>query len=232
MTYVFKPHQQPSVAVKGSPYRFPVHRIYCVGRNYADHTREMGGDPARDKPIFFTKPAGAILETGEKLPYPMATKDLHHEIELVVALGSGGRKISAKKAKKLIFGYAVGNDFTRRDLQAEARKKGQPWDSAKGFDGSAAIGMIVPASDAELSNECGIGLKVNGEFRQRAKLGDMIWSVAEIISELSHIHELYAGDLIYTGTPAGVGPVEPGDKVEGSVQGLGTVMTTIGKAVK
>jgi len=203
-----------------------------VGRNYADHAREMGSDPEREAPFFFTKPADAILESGEPLPYPSLTENLHHEIELVVALGAGGRDISEKKAKKLIYGYAVGNDFTRRDLQAEAKATGRPWDSSKGFDHSAAIGVIVPAKEAGITAESGIGLKVNGAFRQKATLGDMIWSVAETISALSRLYELQAGDLIYTGTPAGVGAVEPGDVVEGSIQGLGTLVTPIGKRAK
>lgn len=232
MAYVFKINEPASVGVKGTHKRFPVHRIYCVGRNYAEHAREMGDDPRRDPPFFFTKPADAIIENGEILPYPPATKDLHHEIELVVALGSGGRNVSVKNARKLIFGYAVGNDFTRRDLQTEAKKARRPWDTAKGFDGSAAIGPILPIGDAELSTDNGIGLKVNGEFRQKAKLGDMIWSVAETISALSGLFELQPGDLIYTGTPAGVGPVKPGDVVEGSIQGLGTLTTPIGKPAK
>jgi len=232
MSFVFKANPPSSVAVKGSHKRFPVHRIYCVGRNYAEHAREMGDDPQRDPPFFFTKPADAIIENGETLPYPQSTKDLQHEIELVVAIGGSGRDISVKKAKKLIFGYAVGNDFTRRDLQAQAKKARRPWDTAKGFDHGAAIGPIVPVAEAEVTTGSGIGLKVNGEFRQRAKLGDMIWSVAETISALSELYELRPGDLIYTGTPAGVGPVEPGDVVEGSIQGLGTLSTPIGKPAK
>jgi len=232
MSFVFKANPPTSVGVKGTHKRFPVHRIYCVGRNYAEHAREMGDDPQRDPPFFFTKPADAIIENGEILPYPQATNDLQHEIELVVAIGGGGRNIGVKKAKKLIYGYAVGNDFTRRDMQAEAKKARRPWDTAKGFDHSAAIGAIVPVKDADLTTESGIGLKVNGEFRQHAKLGDMIWSVAETISALSELFELQPGDLIYTGTPAGVGPVKSGDVVEGSIQGLGTLTTPIGKPVK
>ena len=232
MSFVFKANPPTSVGVKGTHKRFPVHRIYCVGRNYAEHAREMGDDPQRDPPFFFTKPADAIIESGEILPYPQATQDLQHEIELVVAIGGGGRNISVKKAKKLIYGYAVGNDFTRRDMQTEAKKSRRPWDTAKGFDYSAAIGAIVPMAESDLTTDSGIGLKVNGEFRQHAKLGDMIWSVAETISALSKLFELQPGDLIYTGTPAGVGPVKPGDVVEGSIQGLGTLTTPIGKPAK
>jgi len=232
MSYVFKPQPAPSVAVKSSKKRFPVHRIYCVGRNYREHAHEMGADPDREPPFFFTKPADAILESGEILPYPQATESLHHEIELVIALGDGGRNIPAKKAKNLIYGYAVGVDFTRRDLQARAKAAGHPWDTAKGFDYSAAIGTIVPAKEAGLGVESAIGLKVNGEFRQTAKLGDMIWTVAETISALSEFYTLLPGDLIYMGTPAGVGAVKPGDVVIGSVQGLGTLTTPIGKPLK
>jgi len=232
MSYIFKPQPVPSVAVKSSKKRFPVHRIYCVGRNYREHAHEMGADPDREPPFFFTKPADAILESGEILPYPQATENLHHEIELVVALGGGGRNIPAKKARNLIYGYAVGIDFTRRDLQADAKAAGRPWDTAKGFDYSAAIGTIVPAKEAGLGAQSAIGLKVNGEFRQTAKLGDMIWTVAETISALSALFTLLPGDLIYMGTPAGVGAVKPGDVVAGSVQGLGTLTTPIGKPVK
>ncbi len=232
MSYIFKPNPIPSVAIKGSKKRFPVRRIYCVGRNYAEHSREMGDNPDRDPPFFFMKPADAVLESGEVLTYPQATEDLQYEVELVVALGSGGRNISVKNALKLIFGYAVGIDFTRRDLQAVAKATRRPWDTSKGFDQSAAIGGIVPREVASLVGDEGIGLKVNGDFKQKAKLDDMIWSVAETISALSELYELAAGDLIYLGTPAGVGPVKPGDVIEGSVQGLGTLTIPIGKPAK
>lgn len=229
MSYIFKPNPLPSVAIKGTKQRFPVRRIYCVGRNYAAHSREMGDNPDRDPPFFFTKPADAVLESGETLLYPQATNDLQYEVELVVALGSGGQNVSLKKAMKLIYGYAVGIDFTRRDLQAEAKEKRRPWDTSKGFDHSAAIGSIAPRETDLLAENAGIGLKVNGEFKQRAKLDDMVWSVAETIVALSGLYELNAGDLIYMGTPAGVGPVKPGDVVEGSVQGLGTLSIPIGR---
>ena len=230
MSFLFKPAPHPSVTIRGSSKRFPVRRIFCVGRNYRDHVIEMGSDPSREPPCFFTKPADAILENGEILPYPPATENLHHEVELVVALNGFARGASVADAEKIIFGYAVGNDFTRRDLQHEAKDAGRPWDTAKGFDHSAAIGAIVPADEITLTAETGIGLKVNGVFRQKATLGEMIWSVAETISTLSGFFDLYPGDLIYMGTPAGVGPVVPGDLVEGSIQGLGTLSTKIAAA--
>jgi fumarylpyruvate hydrolase len=229
MSFVFKKFEVPSVTVRGSKKRFPVRRIYCVGRNYAEHTKEMGGDPKKDPPIFFSKPADTVLEHGAVMPYPLATENFHYEAELVVALSGGGSNISEADASKFIFGYAVGNDFTRRDLQAAAKQKGAPWDAAKGFDNSAAINAITMVRDAKLSNDSHIGLKVNSEFRQKATLGDMIWSVGEIIAELSKLYELQAGDLIYTGTPAGVGAVAPGDIVQASIEGLGLLKTTIGE---
>jgi fumarylpyruvate hydrolase len=232
MSYIFSPNPPSSVEIRGTDKRFPVHRIYCVGQNYGAHAVEMGSDPKREPPFFFSKPADAILESGDILAYPQATENLHHEIELVVALGAGGTGISTAEAKSLIFGYGVGIDFTRRDLQAKAKATGRPWDTAKGFDQSAALGAIVPARDAKITADSGIGLKVNGDFRQQAKLGDMIWSVAETISALSNLYLLRAGDLIYMGTPSGVGAVVPGDTVEGSVQGLGTLVIPIGEAKK
>lgn len=227
MGFVFQPAAQPYVPVRGTDKDFPVRRIFCVGRNYAEHTKEMGGDPKSDPPVFFTKPADAILPNRVRLEYPLATENLHHEVELVVALGYGGAELSVEEAPKTIFGYAVGNDFTRRDLQLAAKDRGCPWDTAKAFDRSAAIGAITPIADSTISDDSQIGLKVNGNFRQQAKLGDMIWTVPEIISELSRYFELQPGDLIYTGTPEGVGPVEPGDTVEASIEGLGVLTNSI-----
>jgi len=229
MAFIFPPHPQPSVNVRGSHKQFPVRRIFCVGRNYAEHTREMGGDPKADPPVFFTKPADAVIGNGSVLPYPSATESLHYEAELVVALGHGGADISMEEAPRAIFGYAIGNDFTRRDLQHSAKKAGCPWDTAKAFDRSAAVSDITPIADSEISDESQIGLKLNGNFRQQAKLGDMIWTVPEIISELSRFFELQAGDLIFTGTPSGVGAVDPGDIVEASIEGLGVLTTKIGR---
>jgi len=220
MTYAFDPGERPSVPINGRTERFPVHRIYCVGQNYADHAREMGGNPDREAPFFFAKPADAVMPNGAAVPYPPATANLHHEIELVVAIGKGGRDIAPDAARECIFGYAVGNDLTRRDLQSAARGKGRPWDTAKGFDSSAPMTSIHPATDTGYLDHGAISMSVNGEARQRGDLADMIWSVPEIIAELSRLYTLKPGDLIFTGTPAGVGPLQRGDQVEGHVDGL------------
>jgi fumarylpyruvate hydrolase len=226
--YPFAPAPAPSVEIVGpARLRFPVHRIYCVGRNYAEHAREMGMDPAREPPFFFTKPADAIVPDGADLPYPPRTANLHHEIELVVAIGRGGRNVAVERALEHVFGYAVGNDFTRRDLQKAARDAGRPWDTAKGFDHSAAISAIQPAAAIGHPARGRIWLTVNGEPRQQADVADMIWDVPGIVAELSTLWELQPGDLIYTGTPAGVGPVVPGDSVAGGVDGVGTLRNTI-----
>jgi fumarylpyruvate hydrolase len=219
--YVLTPPPAAAVPVEGSALLFPVRRILCVGRNYAAHRREMGGDD-REPPFFFAKPADAVAPPGAAVPYPSVTANLHHEIELVVALGQGGADISPEDAPDLIWGYAAGVDLTRRDLQNAAKDKGQPWDSAKGFDASAPIGLIRPAA------RCGdvqgrISLSVNGQIRQDAKLSDMIWNVAEIIAQASRLWRLAPGDLIFTGTPEGVGPLVRGDRVEGEIEGVGTV---------
>lgn len=198
--------QPASVAIEGSAERFFVRRIFCVGRNYAEHTREMGGDPTREAPFFFTKPADAVVASGATIPFPPRTEDLHHEAELVVALGAGGRDIAAADAPRLIWGHAAGNDLTRRDLQAEAKAARRPWDMAKGFDNSAVIGAIRAGSLADAPIQC----SVDGQVTQDAMLSDMIWSVPEIIAHLSAYVTLQAGDLIFTGTPAGVGPVRRG----------------------
>lgn len=225
--YVFTAPAIPSVAVEGTPARFPVHRIYCVGRNYAAHAREMGQDPEREAPFFFMKPADAIVPSHDTIPFPSRTNSLHHEIELVVALAQGGMNVSADRALDLVFGYAVGNDLTRRDLQAEARDKGRPWATAKGFDRSAVISAIHPASRIGHPKQGRIWLSVNGELRQQGDLADLIWSVPEVIAELSTLFELAPGDLIFTGTPAGVAALKPGDKIEGGVEGVDTLVTTI-----
>jgi fumarylpyruvate hydrolase len=225
--YVFTAPAIPSVAVEGTPARFPVHRIYCVGRNYAAHAREMGQDPEREAPFFFMKPADAIVPSHDTIPFPSRTNSLHHEIELVVALARGGMNVSADRALDLVFGYAVGNDLTRRDLQAEARDKGRPWATAKGFDRSAVISAIHPASRIGHPKQGRIWLSVNGELRQQGDLADLIWSVPEVIAELSTLFELAPGDLIFTGTPAGVAALKPGDKIEGGVEGVDTLVTTI-----
>jgi len=218
--YVFPPAHTVSLPVRGTGARYPVHRIFCVGRNYAEHAREMGHDPDREPPFFFTKPPEAAVEAGDPVPYPPATHDLHHEVELVVALAGGGRDIAAGQAEGLIFGYAVGIDLTRRDLQAQAKKLGRPWDSGKAFDFSAPCGAILPVPRAEHLRSGRIALWVNGDLRQDGDLAQMIWSVPEIVAELSKFWELRAGDLIFTGTPAGVGAVRPGDAVACEIAGL------------
>jgi fumarylpyruvate hydrolase len=224
MTFAFLPAAQAAVAIVGRSERFPVHRIYCVGRNYAAHAREMGKDPEREPPFFFAKPADAIVANGTRLPYPARTSDLHHEIELVVAIGTGGSNIKTAQALQHVFGYAVGLDLTRRDLQAEAKDKGRPWDTGKGFDRSAPISAITPGN--ELGNGK-IWLQINGTLRQQGMLADMIWSVPEIIAELSTLFELAPGDLIFSGTPAGVAALQPGDRLEGGVDGLETLTISI-----
>jgi fumarylpyruvate hydrolase len=226
MSFAFQPPATPAVAIVGSSERFPVHRIYCVGRNYAAHAREMGKDPEREAPFFFTKPADAIAANGSQLPFPSRTSDLHHEIELVVALGTGGENIGISQAMSHVFGYAVGLDLTRRDLQAEAKDKGRPWDTAKAFDRSAPISAITPAPAVQLA-ESRIWLKVNGALRQQGALADMIWSVPEIIAELSTLFELQPGDLIFTGTPAGVAAIKSNDRLEGGIDGLETLQVTL-----
>ncbi len=201
-------------------------RIYCVGRNYAEQAREMGFDPDREPPFFFMKPADAIEPDGATIPYPPKTGNFHHEIELVVAIGRGGRDIPVETALAHVFGYATGIDLTRRDLQLEARKMGRPWDMGKGFDRSAPCGALVPAAKVD-PTKGSIWLKVNGETRQESDLSKLIWSVAEVISYLSGYMELKPGDLIYTGTPEGVGPIVAGDTVTGGIEGIGTIEITV-----
>lgn len=213
----------PTASIAGSNDRFPVRRIFCVGRNYAEHAREMGGSPEREPPFFFSKPADALVEANADIAMPPRTANLHHEIELVVALGSGGRDIAQDRAVETIFGYAVGNDLTRRDLQADAKAAGRPWDMAKGFDASAVISPIRRADEIGHPAHARIWLTVNGELRQEGDIADMIWPVADIVAELSTYVELKAGDLIYSGTPAGVGRIVAGDLVEGGVEGVGTI---------
>lgn len=227
MPYVIPPVPQPSVEVSGTDERFPVHRICCVGRNYAAHAREMGMDPDRDPPFFFAKPADAVVANGTAVPYPSRTSNLHHEIELVVAIGAAGRDIEVADALTHVYGYAVGLDLTRRDLQFAAREKGHPWDVSKGFDQSAPVSAIRPAAEIGHPAQGAIWLEVNGETRQRANLSEMIWSVPEIVAELSTYFELRPGDLVFTGTPEGVGAVRPGDSLVGGIDGLETLRITI-----
>ena len=218
--YAFPPPPTPAIPVLGEDVLYPVRRVLCVGRNYAAHRREMGGDD-RDPPFFFAKPADALVPAGADIPYPSQTHDLHHEMELVVALSGGGADVPVGEALALVFGYAVGVDLTRRDLQNAYRAKGQPWEAGKAFDASAPISAVRrwsgPAPDGR------IRLSVNGQTRQDASLADMIWSVPEIIAEASKLWRLAPGDLIFTGTPEGVGPLLRGDAVEGEVEGVGTL---------
>jgi fumarylpyruvate hydrolase len=220
LSYVFEPGPVSSVPVAGTDARFPVRRIYCVGRNYAAHAREMGRDPDREPPFFFMKPADAIVPEGGAVTYPPGTSDLHHEIELVVAIHRSGSNIAAGNALDYVYGYAVGLDLTRRDLQAEAKKQGRPWDFGKSFDQSAPITAIYPVTSHGHHASGRITLHVNGQLRQQGDLSDMIWSVADTIAYLSQYYRLEPGDLIFTGTPAGVGAVVPGDKLVGSVEGV------------
>ncbi|RRN61927.1 fumarylacetoacetate hydrolase family protein [Caulobacter sp. 602-1] len=223
-TYAFPPHAIPTVPVEGSDAAFPVRRILCVGRNYAAHAREMGAD-SRDPPFFFSKPADAVAPLKGQIAYPPATGDLHHEIELVVALKSGGANLSVEQALETVFGYAVGVDLTRRDLQGAAKAKGQPWEAGKAFDESAPI-TAIRVMDAP-PPEAAVTLSVNGQERQRGEVGDMIWNVGEVIAKASELWTLAAGDLIFTGTPEGVGAIVRGDKVVGEVEGVGRLEFTL-----
>lgn len=226
-SYVFPPAPQPAVPVAGGRGLFPVHRIYCVGRNYADHAIEMGHDPHREPPFFFQKNADCLVLSGGDFPYPSATQDVHHEIELVVALKSGGSDIAPDQAMGHVYGYAVALDMTRRDLQAEAKKAGRPWEIAKAFDGSAPCSNLVPADVAGDVTDGRITLTVNGDLRQEGRLSQMTWKIPEIIATLSTLFALKAGDLILTGTPAGVGAVRRGDVMRGEIEGVGTVETRV-----
>ncbi|HXZ49589.1 MAG TPA: fumarylacetoacetate hydrolase family protein [Usitatibacter sp.] len=224
--YVIDIGPRPSLPVAGSDLRFPVGRIYCVGRNYAEHAREMGHDPDREPPFFFMKPANAVVQDGSTLSYPVKTKDVHHEIEMVVAIGKGGHDIPAERALEHVWGYGVGLDMTRRDVQGEAKKMGRPWEMGKAFDESAPCSRLQPASAIGHPAKGAIWLKVNGEVRQKGDLAQQIWNVQEQIAHLSSMITLQPGDLIFTGTPAGVGPAKAGDRLEGHVDGVGDLSIT------
>jgi len=215
----------PALPVEGASALYPVRRILCVGRNYAAHRREMGGDD-REPPFFFAKPADAVVISGAEVAYPSATANLHHEMELVAVLGGGGVDISPADALSLVWGYAAGVDLTRRDLQNAAKDKGQPWEASKGFDQSAPIGLVRRVTGG-LHPQGRIALSVNGQVRQDARLSDMIWNVAEVIAQASRLWRLAPGDLIFTGTPEGVGPLLRGDRVEGLIEDIGSVGFTI-----
>ena len=221
MSFLFDPFAVPSLPIEASSARFPVHRIYCIGRNYAEHAKEMGAQAvSRANPVFFMKPADAIVTEGGDVPYPSATHELHHEVEMVVALAKGGRDIDSGAALDCVFGYGVGLDLTRRDLQAAMKAKGLPWDVAKGFDASAPVSSLRVAADIGHPQHARLSLDVNGEARQDTDIADMVFTVPEIIAELSKLFELRAGDLIFTGTPAGVGPLQHGDRFRAELQGI------------
>ncbi len=224
--YVIAPPPVAALPIKGSSASFPIRRIFCVGRNYAEHAIEMGSDPTREPPFYFTKPADAVVTGGADMPYPSVTKSLHHEMELVVAIGTGGSNIAVADALKHVWGYCCGLDMTRRDIQNEAKKTGRPWDMGKGFDKSAPMGLLVPAAGID-PTKGKIELKVNGAVRQTSDLSKLIWSVAEVIANLSELVELAPCDLIMTGTPEGVAAVVRGDVLEGFVEGVGEVRTKI-----
>ena len=226
MSYVIPAPKQPAIAVAGTDSTFPVRRIWCVGRNYADHAREMGHDPNREPPFFFQKPGDAVVASGSTLPYPAMTKDLHHEIELVVAIGKGGTNIPVAKALDHVFGYGVGLDMTRRDLQQQAKDLKRPWEMGKSFDQSCPVTALVPAAKIGHPNKGAIWVKVNGEVKQNGDLNQQIWRVEETIAYLSQFVALEPGDLILNGTPAGVGPCKAGDKLEGHVDGVGDLVIT------
>ena len=225
--FVFPAPAQPGLAIAGSSDRFPVRRIFCVGRNYAEHAREMGHDPDRDPPFFFTKPADALVNSGAALAYPPMTADLHHEAELVAAIGTGGADIAADTALDHVWGYAAGNDLTRRDLQAEAKALRWPWDMAKGFDNSAVVGALRPATKGHVLSGA-IRCPLDGAVRQSADLTDMIWTLPDILAHLSRFVTLQPGDLIFTGTPAGVGPIGRGQTCVVKIDGLEPAVVTIG----
>jgi fumarylpyruvate hydrolase len=225
--YLFEPAPVVSVEIAGTDLRFPVNRIFCVGRNYAAHVREMGFDPEREEPCYFTKSARCITPSGSEIPYPPATEDYHHEIELVVALGKEGFELSVDEALSVVYGYACGLDMTRRDLQVASRESKGPWDIGKDFENSAVISPIRAVEEIGHPVNGRIRLSVNGELRQDSDLENLIWSVPEIIAHLSRLYRLVPGDLIYTGTPDGVGPVKPGESLTGSVATVGEIELSI-----
>lgn len=225
--YVFQPSPIPTLPVRGSGRLFPVHRIYCVGRNYAEHAIEMGHDPNREPPFFFQKNPDTLVPDGGEFPYPDRTSDVHHELEMVVALGKGGKDIPEDQALDHVFGYAVGLDMTRRDLQAEMKKLGRPWEIGKAFEHSAPCSEIVPASEIGHPTSGEVRLEVNGEVRQKGDLNQLIWTVPEMISYLSGLFTLQPGDLIFSGTPAGVAAVKRGDLMHGRVEGVGELRVRV-----
>lgn len=230
--YAIEVPEQASVAISGSQQRFPIRRVFCVGRNYAAHAREMGKDPEREPPFFFSKPADAVVPAEGTVPYPSLTSNLHHEIELVVAIGAAGSNVSPADALNLVWGYGVGVDLTRRDLQDVAKQLSRPWDWAKGFDASAPCTPLLPVAETGHPSKGRIWLEVNGELRQEGDLADLIWPIADVISHVSMAVELKPGDLIYTGTPSGVGALNPGDVVRGGTDDIAEFTFTVGQPAK
>ena len=226
--YVFEPPAQPAIAVADSQAKFPVRRVFCVGRNYEAHAREMGNDPSREPPFFFMKPADAVVPAEGTIAYPPLTSDLHHEVELVVAVGKPGIKLTPAQALEVVWGYGVGVDLTRRDLQNVAKKMSRPWDWSKGFDASGPCGPLVPVERVGHPGNGRVWLEVNGELRQEGDLEDLIWPVADVLAYISQSMALAPGDLIFTGTPAGVGALQPGDHVTAGVAGIGEIAFTVG----
>ena len=220
MDYAITPPPQPSLPIQGSALRFPVRRIFCIGRNYAEHAKEMGAAVEAGRPMFFCKPADAVVTDGADVPYPSATNDLHHEVEMVLALGAGGRDVPVERAAALVWGVGVGLDLTRRDLQAQAKAKGHPWDVAKGFDHSAPVSALHPLAGSLPGPDTGLRLHVNGTLRQQARLGEMIHDVPHLLAALSTLFELKAGDLVFTGTPAGVAALQRGDRFHAELDGV------------
>lgn len=227
MNHIIAAPAQPSLPIIGSQQRFPIRRVFCIGRNYAEHAREMGASVDQAAPMFFCKPADAVVSDGADVPYPSVTSDLHHEVEMVVALGSGGRDLDVEQAQSLVWGYGVGLDLTRRDLQAQAKAKGHPWDVAKAFDHSAPVSALCPAAGATIDAATVLRLSVNGQPRQQATLGEMVHGVPQIIAALSRLFELKAGDLIFTGTPAGVGALHRGDRFHAELVGVAELASRI-----
>ena len=227
MAYIITPPVIPALPIRGSKDLFPIHRIYCVGRNYAAHTREMGHDPDRELPFFFQKNPDNIIHNGEKFPYPDKSKDVHFEIELVIALSKGGKNIEETDAMDCVFGYAVGLDMTRRDLQGEAKKSGRPWEVGKAFENSAPCGEVVPVAHVRGIENARIWLEVNGKTRQDGNINQLLWNIPETISYLSGLFTLAPGDLIYSGTPSGVGAIVKGDVMKGAVEGIGEITISV-----
>ena len=230
MSFVVQPPAPMTLPVQGSTDVFPVSEIFCVGRNYADHTIEMGGDPDREPPFFFIKPRFSLLSDGRDMPYPAFSDDVHHEIELVVAIAKGGRNIAVNEAMSHVFGYGIGIDMTRRDLQGEAKSAGRPWEAGKTFVGAAPCSKLMPIADTGEINSGSIELKINDEVRQQGDVSQMIWKVPEVISGLSELFLLQAGDLIFTGTPAGVGPIQVGDRIQGTIVDLPELSFSVGSS--